>query len=291
MTNSDRQPPAEPELAWLLHSAMVWALTGALITLARRPPWHAVGMVLTVLGIGVAGWVVRRRLRGQAPRQQTNGIFPYRLSRPSHKVPLRRQGGRHERVPARPRVWAVHRKRPPVLPGGAAWLQTRAGRRLTRTSSPAWRTLSRHQPPSSARSPVSSSKHLRPLVVPPGPRSILDRILLRRRLNPRANEPGASTRAGQPVWAGRLAGQVGADRSGGGGERSDAGEGAVAFAMTAFDQQDCPHENPPPSRCSRSAIRLRGLPLPTRRHRAGGALVSADGDGVGPDEARPGQVA
>ena len=142
---------------------------------------------------------------------------------------------------------------------------------------------------SSARSPVSSSKHLRPLVVPPGPRSILDRILLRRRLNPRANEPGASTRAGQPVWAGRLAGQVGADRSGGGGERSDAGEGAVAFAMTAFDQQDCPHENPPPSRCSRSAIRLRGLPLPTRRHRAGGALVSADGDGVGPDEARPGQ--
>jgi hypothetical protein len=52
-------------------------------------------------------------------------------------------------------------------------------------------------------------------------------------------------------------------------------EGAVAFAMPAFDQQGCPHENPPPSRCSRSAIRLRGLPLPTRRHRAGGALVPA----------------
>ena len=47
--------------------------------------------------------------------------------------------------------------------------------------------------------------------------------------------------------------------------------------MTAFDQQDCPHENPPPSRCSRSPIRLRGLPLPTRRPRAGGALVSALG--------------
>lgn len=177
MTSSDRQPLAEPELAWLLHSAMVWALTGALITLARRPLWDAVGMVLTVLGIGVAGWVVRRRLHRQPPRQQTNGIFPYRPSRPSHNVPPRRQGGRHERVPARPRAWAAHRKRPPGLPGDAAWLQTRAARRLTRTSSPAWRTLSRHQPP-------SSSKHLRPLVVPPSPRSILDRTLLRRRLNP-----------------------------------------------------------------------------------------------------------
>src|SRR6266487_684815 len=50
-------------------------------------------------------------------------------------------------------------------------------------------------------------------------------------------------------------------------------DGTVAFAVTAFEQRDCRHENPPPSRCSRSAVRLRQLPLPARRHRAGGALV------------------
>jgi hypothetical protein len=87
MPSSDRQPLAEPELAWLLHSAMVWALTGALMMMARRPLWSAVGVVLTVLGLGVVGWVVRRRQRQQPPRQQTNGIFPHRSNRPGHRVP------------------------------------------------------------------------------------------------------------------------------------------------------------------------------------------------------------
>ncbi len=91
MLSSDRQPLAEPELAWLLHSALVWALTGVLMTAARRPLWSAVGVVLTVLGLGVAGWVVRR-LRQQPPRQQTRGIFPRRSSRPGHRVPPGRQG-------------------------------------------------------------------------------------------------------------------------------------------------------------------------------------------------------
>jgi hypothetical protein len=86
MPSSDRQPLAEPELAWLLHSALVWALTGVLMTAARRPLWSAVGVVLTVLGLGVAGWVVRRRRR-QLPRQQTRGIFPRRSSRPGHRIP------------------------------------------------------------------------------------------------------------------------------------------------------------------------------------------------------------
>jgi hypothetical protein len=130
MPSSDRQPLAEHELAWLLHSAMVWALTGALMTVARRPLWDTVGVVLMVLGIGVAGWVVRRRLRQQPPRQQTNGIFPRRPSRPGYMVPPRRQGGRHERAATRSRVWAAHRKRPTGLPGSAAGLQPRAGRRL-----------------------------------------------------------------------------------------------------------------------------------------------------------------
>jgi len=98
MPRSDPQPPAAHELAWLLHSAMVWALTGAVMTVARRPLWHAVGVVLMALGVGVAGWVLRL-LRQQPQRQQTNGIFPHRSSRPGHRVPERRQGGRHERVP------------------------------------------------------------------------------------------------------------------------------------------------------------------------------------------------
>ena len=99
MRSSDPHPPAEPELAWLLHSALVWTLTGALLTMARRPLWSAVGVVLTVLGLGMTGWVVRRRQ--QPPRQQPNGIVPHRSSRPGQGPP-RRQGGRHERVPTRP---------------------------------------------------------------------------------------------------------------------------------------------------------------------------------------------
>jgi hypothetical protein len=91
MLSSNRQPPAEHELAWLLHSAVVWALTGALMTMARRPLWSAVGVVLTVLGLGVVVWVVRR----QPPRR--NGVFPHRSSRPAHAVPPPRRGGRHER--------------------------------------------------------------------------------------------------------------------------------------------------------------------------------------------------
>jgi hypothetical protein len=102
MPSSDRQPLAEPELAWLLHSALVWALTGALMMMARRPLWSAVGVVLTVLGLGMTGWMVRRRPRQQPPRQQTNGIFPHRSNRPGHRVPPGRQGGRHERVPTDP---------------------------------------------------------------------------------------------------------------------------------------------------------------------------------------------
>jgi hypothetical protein len=87
MPSSDRQPLAEPELVWLVHSAMVWALTGVLMMMARRPLWAAVGVVLTVLGLGVVGWMVRRRLRQQPPRQQTNGIAPDRSIRPGHRAP------------------------------------------------------------------------------------------------------------------------------------------------------------------------------------------------------------
>jgi hypothetical protein len=76
MPSSDPQPPAEPELVWLLHSTLVWALTGALMTIARRPAWSAIGVVLTVLGLGVAGWVVRRLLHQRPPRQPTNRVFP-----------------------------------------------------------------------------------------------------------------------------------------------------------------------------------------------------------------------
>jgi len=42
--------------------------------------------------------------------------------------------------------------------------------------------------------------------------------------------------------------------------------------MIAFEQRDFPHEDSPPSPCSSPAIRLRRLPLPTRRHRAPGPL-------------------
>jgi hypothetical protein len=40
--------------------------------------------------------------------------------------------------------------------------------------------------------------------------------------------------------------------------------GTVAFAVTAFEQRDCRHENSPPSSHSNSADRLRRLPLPDR---------------------------
>jgi hypothetical protein len=86
MPSSDRQPLAEHELAWLLQSALAWVLTGALMTMARRPLWSAVGVVLTVLGLGVIGWVVRRR-RQQPPRQQPNRIVPHHSSSPGHRVP------------------------------------------------------------------------------------------------------------------------------------------------------------------------------------------------------------
>ena len=99
MPSSDPHPPAEPELAWLLHSALVWALTGALLTMARRPLWSAVGVVLTVLGLGMTGWVVRRRQ--QPSRQKPNGISRIAAAGQVRGLP-RRQGGRHERVPTRP---------------------------------------------------------------------------------------------------------------------------------------------------------------------------------------------
>jgi hypothetical protein len=100
MPSSDRQPLAEPELAWLLHSAMVWALTGALMMMARRPLWSAVGVVLTVLGLGVVGWVVRRRQ--QPPRQQPNRISRIAAASQATGSPRGRQRGPHERVPTRP---------------------------------------------------------------------------------------------------------------------------------------------------------------------------------------------
>jgi hypothetical protein len=71
MPTSNPQPPDQRDTAWLLHSAMAWALTGAVMTMARRPLWHAVGMVLLVLGLGVVGWVVRRLLREQPLGQRT----------------------------------------------------------------------------------------------------------------------------------------------------------------------------------------------------------------------------
>ena len=51
--------------------------------------------------------------------------------------------------------------------------------------------------------------------------------------------------------------------------------GAVAFATTAFEQRDCSDEKSSPLPRSHRPLSLRGLPLPTRRHRAVGALVPA----------------
>jgi hypothetical protein len=46
--------------------------------------------------------------------------------------------------------------------------------------------------------------------------------------------------------------------------------GAGAFMVTAFEQRNCRHESLPPSPRSGATIRLRRLPLPTRRDRPGG---------------------
>jgi hypothetical protein len=98
MPSSDPHPMAERELAWLLHSGVAWALTGALILVAGKPLGDAVGVVLLVLGLGLIGWVLQRR--HQPPRQLANWIFQHRSAKP--QGPPRRQGGRHERVRVRP---------------------------------------------------------------------------------------------------------------------------------------------------------------------------------------------
>ncbi len=85
MPRSDPQPPDERDTAWLLHSAMAWALSGAVMTVAHRPLWHGVGVVLMVLGLGVVGWVVRRLLRQQPPRQRTHAEVKGRTGSPRHE--------------------------------------------------------------------------------------------------------------------------------------------------------------------------------------------------------------
>jgi hypothetical protein len=102
MPSSDRQPLAEPELAWLLHSAMVWAVTGALMMMARRPLWSAVGVVLTVLGLGVAGWMVRRAAAPPTATAADERDLPASQQQARPPGPPGRQEGRHERVPTRP---------------------------------------------------------------------------------------------------------------------------------------------------------------------------------------------
>lgn len=99
MPSSDPHPLAERELAWLLHSGVAWALTGALILVAGRPLGDAVGVVLLALGLGLIGWVLQRR-RHQPPRQLANWIFQHRSAKP--QGPSRRQGGRHAPVRVRP---------------------------------------------------------------------------------------------------------------------------------------------------------------------------------------------
>jgi hypothetical protein len=58
-------------------------------------------------------------------------------------------------------------------------------------------------------------------------------------------------------------------------ERANGRLGTVALAVAVSERRDCRHENPPPAPCSCSAIGLRRLPLPTRRHRPRGPLVPA----------------
>ncbi len=102
MPRSDPQPPDERDTAWLLHSAMAWALSGAVMTVAHRPLWHGVGVVLMVLGLGVVGWVVRRLLRQQPPRQRTHAEVKGRTGSPRHErrvsPRLGRRVGRHRGV-------------------------------------------------------------------------------------------------------------------------------------------------------------------------------------------------
>lgn len=110
MPSSDPHPLAERELAWLLHSAIAWALTGALILVAGRPLWDAVGVVLLALGLGLIAWVLQRR-RHQSPRQLANWIFQYRSAKPQGLPP--REGGRHARVRGGPASGAANpRDRP-----------------------------------------------------------------------------------------------------------------------------------------------------------------------------------
>jgi hypothetical protein len=116
MASSDPQPSAERELAWLLHSGVAWTITGALMAAAHRPLGDAVGVVLMALGLGLIGWLVQRR-RHQPPRQLANWILPHRSARSGSGVPRRREAGRHERIPARPRLRAAHPKGPTGLPG------------------------------------------------------------------------------------------------------------------------------------------------------------------------------
>jgi hypothetical protein len=106
MLRSDPQPPDQRDTAWLLHSAMAWALTGAVMTVARRPLWHGVGVVLLVLGFGVVGWVVRRLPRRQPPPQRTQAEGTGRTGGPR---PGRR--GRHRGVRAG-RAGSGGRRRP-----------------------------------------------------------------------------------------------------------------------------------------------------------------------------------
>ncbi len=96
MPRSDPQPPDQRDTAWLLHSAMAWALTGAVMAVDHRPLWHAVGVVLLVLGLGVVGWVVRGLLRQQPLRQPTQAEGTGRAGRPRPG----RRASHHRRVRA-----------------------------------------------------------------------------------------------------------------------------------------------------------------------------------------------
>jgi len=107
MPTSDPQPPDQRDTAWLLHSAMVWALTGAVMTVAHRPLWHAVGVVLMVLGLGVVGWVVRRLLRQQPPPQRTQAEVTRRAGSPRLGRPVS-----HHRGVRAGRVGSGGRRRP-----------------------------------------------------------------------------------------------------------------------------------------------------------------------------------
>jgi hypothetical protein len=82
MPRPDPQPPDQRDTAWLLHSGMAWALTGAVVTVDHRPLWYAVGVVLMVLGFGVVGWVVRGLLGQQPLRQRTQAEVTGRAGSP-----------------------------------------------------------------------------------------------------------------------------------------------------------------------------------------------------------------